>query len=103
MRRVGIRLGPTGGRNDSVAVRFAVQVGDAAPDMAEQVCAVLKAVAPFMNCTVPVGLAPVPVPTTVAVKVTLPPPAGRLIGDAITVVVVVCPTAKLTGDVVEVA
>ena len=63
----------------------------------------LNAVDPFMNCTVPAGLAPVPVPTTVAVSITLPPPAGRLVGEAVTVVVVVCPTAKLTADDVEVA
>jgi len=41
-----------------------------------------------MNCTVPVGLAPVPVPTTVAVSVTLPPPAGRFVDELVTVVVV---------------
>lgn len=80
-----------------------MQVGDAAPDTALHAAGVLRAVAPFMNCTVPVGLAPVPVPTTVAVRVTLPPPAGRLVGEAVTVVVVVCPTVKLTAEVVEVA
>jgi hypothetical protein len=40
-----------------------------------------------MNCTVPVGLAPVPVPTTVAVSVTLPPD-GMFIDEDVTVVVV---------------
>lgn len=102
---MGICFGATGGTSsDSVAVRVAVQgVGDVAPEAEEHVCFMPKAVDPFMNCTIPVGLAPEPVPTTVAVSMTLPPPAGRLMGEAVTVVVVVCPTVKLTADEVEVA
>ena len=97
-------MGPAGGaKNAKVVVSVALHVGDVAPETAEQVCVVPSAVDPFMNCTVPEGLAPAPVPVTVAVKVTLPPPAGRVVGEAVTIVVVVCPTAKETGEDVEVA
>lgn len=92
-----------GARSESVAVSVALQVGEAAPDTPEHVCGVPSAVPPFINCTVPVGLAPVPVPTTVAVNVTLPPPAGRVVGEAVRLVVVVCPTVKATAEDVEVA
>jgi hypothetical protein len=52
-----------------------------------------------MNWTVPVGLAPVPVPTTVAVSVTLPPDE-MLVDELVAVVIVVCPTASdNAGDV----
>lgn len=68
-----------------------MQVGEDAPETAVHVWAVPSAVLPFMNCTVPVGLAPVPVPTTVAVSVTLPPPAGRFVDELVTVVVVATP------------
>ena len=85
---LGIRFGPDGGaRKAKVVVNIAVQVGDVAPDTGAHVCAVPSAVVPFMNCTVPVGLAPVPVPTTVAVSVTLPPDE-ILIDELVTVVVV---------------
>jgi len=85
---VGIRCGPDGGaRKAKVVVNIAVQVGDVAPDTAVHVCAVPSAVVPFMNCTVPVGLAPVPVPTTVAISVTLPPDE-ILVDELVTVVVV---------------
>jgi hypothetical protein len=47
-----------------------------------------------MNCTVPVGLAPVPVPTTVAVSVTLPPDE-ILVDELVTVVVVATPPPAL--------
>jgi len=55
-----------------------------------------------MNCTVPVGLAPAPVPTTVAVKVMLPP-EEMVVAEGLTLVVVVCPTVNETADDVEVA
>jgi hypothetical protein len=51
-----------------------------------------------MNCTVPVGLAPVPVPETVAVSVTFPPDL-MLVAELVTVVVVVWPTASETAAV----
>ena len=100
---VGTRFGPVGGaRKAKVVVSVVLQVGDVAPETAEQVCAVPSAVEPFMNCTVPVGLAPAPVPTTVAVSVTLPPDL-MLVAELVTVVVVVCPTVKVNADDVEVA
>jgi len=55
-----------------------------------------------MNCTVPVGLAPEPLPTTVAVNVTLPP-EEIVVAELVTVVEVVCPTANETAEEVEVA
>jgi hypothetical protein len=55
-----------------------------------------------MNCTVPVGLAPVTLATTVAVSVTLPPD-GILVGEPVKVVVVVCPTDSENADDVEAA
>ena len=99
---LGMRFGPAGGaRKANVVISVAVHVGDVAPDTAVHACAVPSAVVPFMNCTVPVGLAPVPVPTTVAVSVTLPPD-GILVGEPVTVVVVVCPTASENADEVDV-
>lgn len=94
---MGTRFGPAGGaRKAKGVISVALQLGDVAPETAEQV-AVPSAVDPFMNCTVPVGLAPEPVPATVAVKVTLPPPAGRVVGDAVSIVVVmVVPAATTT-------
>ena len=93
---VGTRCGPDGGaRNAKVVISVAVHVGEVAPDTAVQVCAVPSAVVPFsINCTVPVGLAPVPVPTTVAVSVTLPPDE-ILIDELVTVVVVATPPPPL--------
>lgn len=95
-----MRFGPAGGaRKAKVVFRVAVHVGDVAPDTAEHVCGVLRAVVPFMNCTVPVGLAPEPVPTTVAVNVTFPPDL-MLMEELVAVVVVVCPTvSENAGDV----
>ena len=85
---VGTRFGPVGGaRKAKVVVSVALQVGDVAPETAEQVCGVPNAALPFINCTVPVGLAPVPVPTTVAVNVTLPPDL-MLVDELVAVVVV---------------
>ena len=86
----------------SRVISVAVHVGDVALDTAEHFCAAPSAVLPFMNCTVPVGLAPVPIPVTVAVNVTLPPD-GILVGEPVTVVVVVWPTVSESGDEVEVA
>jgi hypothetical protein len=94
-RGVGIRRGPAGGaKKDKVVIKVAVHfVPDAAAHVADP-----SEVLPFMNCTIPVGLAPVPVPWTVALKVTLPPPAGRLVEELVTVVVVARPvTVKATA------
>jgi hypothetical protein len=49
-----------------------------------------------MNCTVPVGLAPVPVRVTVAVKVTLPPDL-MLVAELVTVVVVATPVVVMVN------
>jgi hypothetical protein len=97
----GMPFGGDGGaRNASVVISVALQVG-VAPDTAEHVCAVPRAVAPVMNCTVPVGLAPVPVPVTVAVSVMLPPEL-MLVAELVTAVVVVAPTPSETAADVEV-
>jgi hypothetical protein len=100
---VGIRFGGDGGvRNARVVIRVALQVGVAAPLTAVHVAGAPSAAVPFINCTVPVGLAPVPVAETVAVNVTLPPDL-MLVAELVTVVVVVWPTASETADDVEVA
>ena len=70
-----------------MVVKVALQVGTDAPDTAVHVCAAPRAIEPFINCTVPVGLAPVPVPVTVAVRVTLPPEV-IFVDELVTVVVV---------------
>src|SRR5438105_3916983 len=102
-RSVGMRFGPDGGaKNDKVVMSVAMHVGGVAPETAEHVCAVPSAVLPFMNCTVPVGLAPVPAPATVAVSVTLPP-EEMVVAELRTLVVVVWPTARETAEEVEVA
>ena len=102
-RSLGMRFGPEGGaQNAKVVESVALQVGEAAPDTAVHVWAVPRVALPFMNCTVPVGLAPAPVPTTVAVSVTLPPDA-MLVDELVTVVVVVCPTVSEAAEDVEVA
>jgi hypothetical protein len=99
---VGIRRGPNGGtKKAKVVVKVAVHFG-VVPDTAVQVCAVPSTVPPFINWTVPVGLAPVPDPVTVAVKVMLPPEA-MLMEELVNAVVVACPTASETADEVEVA
>lgn len=98
---MGMRFGPEGGaRNAKVVVRVALHVGEDAPDTAAHVWAVPRVALPFMNCTVPVGLVPVPVPTTVAVNVTLPP-EEMVEAELVTVVEVVCPTVKETAEDVE--
>jgi hypothetical protein len=85
-----MRFGPVGGaKKAKVVVKVAVHFG-VEPDTAVQVCAVPSTVLPFMNCTVPVGLAPVPVPVTVAVKVMLPPDA-MLVEELVNAVVVDTP------------
>ena len=105
---MGTRFGPTGGKmKDKFAGIVAVHVGTVVPDTAVQVAAEPRAVVPLLNCTVPVGLAPVPVEVTVAVSVTLPPPAGRLVGEAVRAVAVAVvpppPTVKEVAPDVEVA
>lgn len=100
-----MRSRPAGGaKKDKVVVSVALHAGGDAPDTAVHVWAVPRAVLPFMNCTVPVGLAlaPVPVAATVAVKVTLLP-EETLAEELVTVVVVATPTFSVNGDDVEVA
>ncbi|SRR6266478_815735 len=85
---------------DKVVVRVAVQnaVAELVPAVGVHVTAVERTVAPFLNCTVPVGPAPWLVVDTVAVSVTLPP-AVMLEGEGVTVVVVGCPTiVNVTAD-----
>jgi hypothetical protein len=72
----------------SVAVHEAFPVVEAVADVGAQVTALPKLLDPFVNCTVPVGPAPLLVVFTVAVSVTLPPDA-ILAGLGVTVVVVV--------------
>jgi hypothetical protein len=72
----------------SVAVHEAFPVAEEAPDVGAQVTAAPKLLDPFVNCTVPVGPAPLLVVLTVAVSVTLPPDT-ILVGLAVTAVVVV--------------
>ena len=98
----GMRFGGEGGtRNASVVVRVALQVGVAAPLTAVHVAGVPSVALPFMNCTVPVGLAPVPDAETVAVSVTLLPDL-MVVAELVTAVVVATPTVILTADVVDV-
>lgn len=87
-----MRFGPAGGARNASVVKVAVHVGDAAPDTLVHVAAAPSAALPFMNCTVPVGLAPVPDPETVAVSVMLPPDA-ILVDELVTAVVVASPAA----------
>lgn len=84
-----MRVGAEGGgvKNAKVVVKVALQVGADTPVTAVHVAGAPRAAIPFMNCTVPVGLAPVPDPVTVAVSVTLPPDA-MLAEELVTVVVV---------------
>jgi hypothetical protein len=61
-----------------------------------QVAALPKLLDPFLNCTVPVGPAPLLVVFTVAVSVTLPPDA-ILVGLGVTAMdVVACVTVTAT-------
>lgn len=71
----------------SVAVQNAAPVVEAVPDVGEQVIALPRLLDPFLNCTVPVGPAPLLVVFTFAVSVTLPPDA-TLVGLGVTTVVV---------------
>src|SRR5216683_5032642 len=57
----------------SVAVQNAFPVVEAIPDVGVHVAAVPRLLAPFLNCTVPVGPAPLLLVEIVAVSVTLPP------------------------------
>lgn len=98
--------GPLGGvRSANVVIKVAVHVPGlvAVPAVGAQVAAVPNAEVPFMNCTVPLGPgAPVVVPVTTAVRVTLPPDA-TLVALGVTTVVVTCvpaPAVTVTaGDV----
>src|ERR1700722_3297298 len=72
----GIRCGIDGGaRKDSVVVSVAVQEAAAAcvPAVGVQVTAVESELDPFLNCTVPVGPAPLLLVATVAVSIMLAP------------------------------
>ncbi len=57
----------------SVAVQNALPVLEAVPEVGVHVAGVPRLLAPFLNCTVPVGPAPLLVVEIVAVSVTLPP------------------------------
>ncbi len=59
----------------SVAVHDAVPELEATPDVGVHVAALPKLLEPFLNCTVPVGPAPLLEVEIVAVSVTLPPAA----------------------------
>jgi hypothetical protein len=71
---------------DSVAAQDAGAVTDAA--FGVHVTALPKLLAPFLNCTIPVGPAPLLVVFTIAVSVTFAP-AVILVGLGVTTVVVV--------------
>jgi len=68
-------------------VQNAAPVLDAIPDVGEQAIALPRLLDPFLNCTVPVGPAPLLAEFTVAVSVTLPPDT-TLVGLGVTTVVV---------------
>ena len=70
-----------------VAVHRAFPDVEAVPDVGVQVAALPKLLDPFLNCTVPVGPAPLLVVFTVAARVTLPPET-ILVGLGVTAVVV---------------
>jgi hypothetical protein len=73
------------------------------PAVGVHITALPKLLDPFLNCTVPVGPAPLLVVFTVAVSVTLPPDT-MLVALEVTVVVVVSPvTVTLIALDVEVA
>jgi hypothetical protein len=85
----------------SVALHNAVVV--LVPAVGVHITALPKLLDPFLNCTVPVGPAPLLVVFTVAVSVTLPPDA-MVVALEVTVVVVVSPvTVTLIALDVEVA
>ena len=85
---IGRRSG-CGASNDSVVISVAVQnaVVEPEPAVGVHVTALPSATDPFMNCTVPVGPAPVLAVVTFAVSVILPPD-GILVTLGVTVVVV---------------
>jgi hypothetical protein len=94
-----------GGVSASVVIRVAVHVPgvEAVPAVGMQVAAVPNAVVPFMNCTVPVGPAPLlVVPVTFAVKVTVPPDAIDVALGVTTVVVACVPLVTVTVMAAEV-
>jgi hypothetical protein len=67
------------------------------PAVGVQVAAVPSAAVPFMNCTFPVGpAAPLVVPVTFAVSVTLPPDATVATLEVTTVVVTWVPAVAVT-------
>jgi hypothetical protein len=88
------RGGASGISIDRVVINVAVQVPGVVlvPAVGVQVAAVPRLLAPFLNCTVPVGPALFMAPVTVAVKVTLPPEAMD-VTLAFTAIVVDCAPA----------
>jgi hypothetical protein len=93
--KFGVWRGIGGGvRSDSVVANIAVQVVVLLP--AVHFAAAPSAAVPFMNCTVPLGGAPLDVVTvTVAVSVSLPPEAID-VALGVTTVVVACFAATVT-------
>jgi hypothetical protein len=80
----------------SAAVQNAFPEVEAVPDVGVQATALPKLLDPFLNCTVPVGPAPLLVVFTVAVSVTLPPETTLDTFDVTCVVVVACATVTAT-------
>ena len=74
----------------SVAVQNALTVLEAIAEVGVQLTALPRLLDPFLNCTVPVGPAPLLVVFTVAVRVTLPPDTILAGLDVTTVVVAAC-------------
>jgi hypothetical protein len=95
-----------GTNSESAVVSVAVHdaLVEALPDVGTHVTALPKLLDPFLNCTVPVGPAPLLVVFTVAVSVTLPPAAtlARLLVTAVVVVACVTVTATVLLLVLEV-
>jgi hypothetical protein len=99
MRSLG--CGPVKGTTcDSAVVSVAVQSAfpelEAVPAVGVQVTALPKLLEPFLNCTVPVGPAPLLFVFTLAVNVTLPPDAILVTLGVTVVVVVACVTVTAT-------
>jgi hypothetical protein len=90
-----------GARKDRVVVNVAVQ--DAAvvvvAAVGAHVTAVDRVLAPFLNCTVPVGPAPLLFVATVAVSVMLPPETMLLTLDVTCVCVVALATVTVCATV----
>lgn len=94
-----------GTNSESAVVRVAVHnaVVVLVPAVGVHITALPKLLDPFLNCTVPVGPAPLLVVFTFAVSVTLPPDA-MVVALEVTVVVVASPvTVMLIAPEVEVA